>query len=103
MIRFLLRTFGVLCLAASFVAVVVDGTRSIAARELVWTDLGTSIGQISEDAAHAVQAASEKSSDLGDVLILLLAQPTAVLFGILGVLLLLIGRRRHRRHVGFAT
>src|SRR5216683_7850145 len=37
MIRFLLRTLGLLFLAASFVFVVYDGTKSIAANALVYT------------------------------------------------------------------
>jgi hypothetical protein len=104
MIRFLFRMLGVLCLAVAFVAVVIDGTRSIAARELMVTDLQGSIGQVSDKMlASATAAAQDGPPVVSSLLALLLSQPTAICFGLLGIVLMLLGRRRHRRHVGFAT
>jgi hypothetical protein len=104
MIRFFLRLVGVLFLAAAFVAVVIDGTRTIAARQLTVTDLKTTIGQLSTAALTSVESTLQSASGiLGSLLAFLLAQPSAAVFALLGIVLMLLGRRRHRRHVGFAT
>lgn len=49
MIRLIFRSFGILALACAFVALVVDGTRSIAAGEIMMARLG-------EIAQHALGA-----------------------------------------------
>ena len=41
MIRFLFRFFGLICLAAAFILVIYDGTRSIAANNLYLTSMRT--------------------------------------------------------------
>lgn len=104
MIRFLLRTLGVLCLAVAFVAVVVDGTRSIAARAVTVSDLRASLGQVSAGTLQGVQDAVGTARSLPNAVVgFLLAQPTAAVFGVVAIVLMLLGRRRSRRNVGFAT
>jgi hypothetical protein len=104
MIRFLLRTLGVLCLAAAFVALVVDGTRSIASREIVTTSLETSLSQVSPPSLAFVQGnVQAQPQTVRELAALLLRQPTIAVFGVLGIVLVLLGRRRHRHTVGFAT
>ncbi len=99
MIRFLFRLLGFLILAAGFVALVIDGTRAIASgvwdfvkAETTWTAFSP----------QSLQSARELVGDAGaPVLNWILAQPTAAVLGVIGVLFMLIGRRR-RRPVGVA-
>jgi hypothetical protein len=102
MIRFLIRLLGFLVLAAGFVALVIDGTRSIAAGALLITPARESWGAASPDTLERTRelAASIGVPGLADPgLTTVLAQPTFVVLGVLGVLLMLIGRRP-RRTVG---
>ena len=97
MIRFLLRTLGLLLLAAAFVFLVYDGTRSIAANQLVYTKV--------EEVWSLVHAASLQQLQpwiesrglhwLWDPVVTnLLKTPAAVALGIVGILMIPLGRRR---------
>lgn len=97
MIRFLFRLLGFLILAAGFVALVIDGTRSIAAGALAFTPLKTSWSAVSPE---TLESASELFGAGGQgVFEWVTAQPTAAVLGAIGVIFMLIGRRR-RRTVG---
>ena len=99
MIRFLFRLLGFLVLAGGFVALVIDGTRAIASGKIDFTSTATSWGAVSPDSlASARSAVGEAGAAALD---LVLAQPTCLVLGVVGVLLMLIGRRR-RRLVGVA-
>ncbi|MFD1703460.1 hypothetical protein ACFSCV_10630 [Methylopila henanensis] len=100
MIRFLLRLLGFLVLAAGFVALVVDGARSIAAGVLSLTPTAQSWAQFSPDTLESVK---RFVAELGvptlenPVLSSILASPTFAPLIVVGVLLMLIGRRPRRR------
>lgn len=99
MIRFLFRLLGFLILAGGFVALVIDGTRAVASGTIAFTSAGSSWGAFSPEtlakAREALGAAAQGPLDW------VLAQPTAAVLGVIGVLFMLIGRRRRRR-VGVA-
>lgn len=99
MIRFLFRLLGFLILAGGFVALVIDGTRAVASGTIDFTALQTSWAAFSPDTLaklkEAVGAAAQGPLDW------ILAQPTAAVLAIVGILFMLIGRRK-RRVVGVA-
>lgn len=104
MIRFALRFFGFLCLAAAFVAAVYDGTRSIAADHLVLTTLQQvwSIWHPTSLAALQPTIGRHFADWVWDpVMVTILASPTCILLAILGCVLLLAGRRP-RPLIGYA-
>lgn len=99
MIRFLFRLLGFLVLAGGFVALVVDGTRAIASGVWDFTKAETSWAAFSP---QTLQSAREFVGEAGaGALGWTLAQPTAAVLGVIGIVLMLIGRR-HRRTVGVA-
>ena len=91
MFRFLMRAIGSLLLAGALAALVVDGTRSIASSRLVVTGLQQSLAWAGPTTLALVQA--RMSSGLGTpVLAVLGLLPTSVALGVLGLLLLRLGR-----------
>ena len=97
MIRFVFRFFGLWILAAGFVALVRDGTKSIAGNAIFITRLGedwNNLHAASQDALnalvirYAVPAAWELAT------LYLLAAPTWLVLGIVGSLFILIGRKK---------
>lgn len=99
MIRFLFRLLGFLILAAGFVALVIDGTRAVASGAWDFTKAETTWTAFSP---QSLQSLRELVGEAGaPVLGWILAQPTAAVLGVVGVLFMLIGRRR-RRPVGVA-
>lgn len=94
MIRFLFRLLGFLILAGGFVALVIDGTRAIASGIWDFTKLETSWTAASP---QTLQSARDLFGEGGaHAFGMLLAQPTALVLGVIGVVLMLIGRRRRR-------
>lgn len=96
MIRFLLRLIGFLVLAAGFVALVIDGARSIAVGALVWTSAETTWAAWSPGTLEKTRAALSDVPGLGEALAFVLGLPTFVPVVVIGVLLMLLGRRRRR-------
>ena len=97
MIRFLFRFIGLWILAAGFVALVRDGTKSIAANALFvtsFTDDWNNLHPASQDALkalterHAVAWLWEFASTYA------MARPTWLVLGIIGSLFILIGRKK---------
>lgn len=98
MIRFLLRFTGFWLLAGGFVALIVDGTRSIASSALIFTATGDAWFAIAPDSFEkAEQTLSEASPTLwsyaGEPA---LALPLFAVLIALGVLLLSLGQVRER-------
>ncbi|WP_245504780.1 hypothetical protein [Aquabacter spiritensis] len=92
------RFFGFWILAGGFVALIVDGTRSIAAARLTFTSAADAWSAVSPDTFALARA---RLTDLStwawpDVAAPLLGLPLFVLLCGLGFLLLAIGRARRR-------
>ncbi len=100
MIRFLFRFVGFWILAGGFVALVVDGTRSIAASALVVTparSAWTSLSPASLDAVR-VRAAALAPWLWDDLLSPILDLPLFLLLALIGLLVMGIGTARRRSH-----
>lgn len=101
MIRFLLRFIGFWCLAGGFVVAVVDGTRSIAAAQMVFTPVlsaWTSVSPASLDKARAGLSTAFPAV-WTHVAAPILDWPLFVVLSVLGLILMTLGRppRRARR------
>ena len=97
MIRFVFRFVGLWVLAAGFVALVRDGTKSIAGNAIFITRLGedwNNLHAASQDALNVLvgRYAGPAASEL--VTLYLLAAPTWLVLGIVGSLFILIGRKK---------
>jgi len=97
-VRFVLRLLGVLLFAGAFVAVVIDGTRSIAAGHFLPTSLQAAITLFSPDMVGEIET---KMTHVGawnwePVTLWLLAQPAFAVLGVAGLLLLLLGHQKAR-------
>ena len=97
MIRFVFRFFGLWILAAGFVALVRDGTKSIAGNAIFITRLGEDWNNLHAGSQDALKALVERYAGpaLWDLATLyLLAAPTWLVLGIVGSLFILIGRKK---------
>ena len=97
MIRFLFRFIGLICLAAAFILVIYDGTKSIAANRLFFTSVRTlweliNAGSLQKLKPLIVPYAGGLLWD--PVMLAILAAPSWSLLGGFGILLLMIGRRK---------
>ena len=101
MIRFLFRFVGFWFLAAALVALVIDGTRSIADSALVTTSLAEYLVQYSPATLQKLEFGVQNnlgSPLLWDYLFVpLLGWPAFALLGVIGILLAFLGRRRRQR------
>jgi hypothetical protein len=98
MFRFLFRFFGFWILAGGFVALVVDGTRSIASSRLILTSTQDAWTALSPTSFAAAQAKVAALSPLAwsDAAVPVLGLPLFLLLAIVGFLFLAIGRVRQR-------
>jgi len=98
MLRFLLRTIGLVALAGAFAAAVMDGARSIANGALSLTPLGLTIGRLAPSKLAALPGlAARVSPKLWDpVLIHLLWVPTSVALAAVGFALAMLAAPRRR-------
>ena len=109
MLRFLSRFLGYWLLAAALVAAVVDGAKSIAASAMVTTPVAETWATLRALLApgDAVEAAGSSTPPwpLDFLLNWLLTAPTAVIAATLGLVLLVLGRKRRAAAFGreFAT
>jgi hypothetical protein len=96
MIRFLIRLCGLFVFAAAFVALVIDGSRSIAAGGLLFTPLNDVLTALWPG---AVAAWGQSFQDNGVAVLRaalewITARPTYLVLGLPGLLLMLAGRKR---------
>jgi hypothetical protein len=105
MFRFLARTLGLLLIAAGFVGLVIDGTRSIANSGVMFTPLGEVGYRLFGERYLLLQPAIERHVHpaLWDPVVLnLTLLPASAVGFFLGVLLLWLGQKRPEP-IGFAT
>lgn len=104
MIRFLLRFIGLLLLALAFIFVIYDGMKSIADGGLFLTKFGQLWIDIHAGSLQAFQATVQRytGTELWQtVAVPILGQPVAAVFGVLGVVLILLGRKK-KPLIGYA-
>ena len=97
--RLILRVLGTWLIALAVVLMVVDGTKSLGANEIVLTSLGALWTQIHQPSLEAVRQffASRFFADLLDNgFNVLLAYPAFAVFGVPGIVLALMGRTPQR-------
>jgi hypothetical protein len=95
--RFLLRFIGLWLLAGAFVALIIDGTASIAGGTIRFNTFGQTWDNIHQDSKPLVKAFVDRR--VGDWLWtsgiqVVLDQPTWLVLGVLGVILVLLGRKK---------
>ena len=104
MIRFLLRFVGLICLAAGFILLIYDGTKSIAGNRLFITSVQTLWELINAGSLAKLEPVvrSYAGGYLWDPLMVsILAAPSWGLLGVLGILFLMLGRKK-KPLIGYA-
>ena len=93
-LRFLLRVLGLLSLAGAFAALIVDGTRSVAAERLVTMSLGRLVTVVAPDGFVKFHALVETHAPMlwDPVLVTILLLPTWCVLGALGLILMALAR-----------
>ncbi len=103
MVAFVTRTLGLLLFAASFIALIADGVKSLAADALVVTPLAatwTSLGPGSLERTRMLVEARLGAYVWETMASAVLAAPTFAVGGVIGVALMLAGSvRRSRKRV----
>lgn len=104
MIRFLLRVIGLFCLAAAFILVIYDGTKSIAGNNIYLTSV-RDLWQLINGASLA-KLQPLLSPYAGGLLwdpgaVAILGTPSWALLGAFGILCILMGRRK-KPLIGYA-
>lgn len=97
MIRFIFRILGFWLFAGAFVALVLDGARSITSGALIVTPAGTTWYQLHSGSLNLAQAVIQRNVHpyLWDpVMISILQAPTWLVVGIIALLFILIGKKR---------
>lgn len=97
MIRFLLRFLGLICLAAGFILLIYDGTKSIAGNKLFLTSVRM-VWELFNAAGLAKLEPMIRPYAGGllwdPVMLAILAAPSWSVLGVLGILFLLLGRKK---------
>jgi hypothetical protein len=105
MIRFVFRFVGLLCLALAFIFLVYDGTKWIADRQIYISSVGTTWSNVHQNSLIALQPMVERHLGTwfwqGLFQPYFLEQPVWLVLGIVGGLLILLGRKR-RKLIGYA-
>jgi hypothetical protein len=104
MMRFLVRFFGLMLLALAFIFVIYDGMKSIADGGLFLTKFGQFWADVHSGSLVALQAAIERyaSPDVWRMIFQpLLAQPVSLVFAAVGIVFVVLGRKK-RPLIGYA-
>lgn len=105
MIRFLFRFIGLLCLALGFIFLVYDGTKSIADQSFYVTSVEAIWSNVHQNSLAALQATAERligPAGWRDIVKpYFLNAPMWAALGIVGAVLILLGRKR-RKLIGYA-
>jgi len=102
---FVARFIGFWLVAAAIVAFVIDGTKSIAESSLILTPLGQTWFELHPASLSVLQAVIQRYLHpliWDPVIQFILTMPTWTVTGILGLLLLSLGRRRKRQRTSAA-
>ena len=97
MIRFLFRFIGLISLAAAFILLIYDGTKSIAGNRLFLTSMRTLWELINAVSLQKLKPMIDPYAGgffWDPVMVSILAAPSWSLLGGFGILLLLLGRRK---------
>lgn len=94
--RFLFRLVGLLFLAGAFTALVIDGTRSVAAGQVNVLPLGRTLTILSPAGFQKFQMLVEAKLPLlwDPVLVTIFLLPTWVVLGVVGLILIALTRKR---------
>ncbi len=94
MLRFLLRFVGVVALAAAFAALIVDGTRSVAAGAPAIYPLGRTVSTLFPADFLKAQAVIQAHAPMlwDPILVSVLLLPAWVVLGLMGLVLLALAR-----------
>ena len=98
----IVRMLGIWFLLASVITMVIDATQSLAANQLVITSLGKQWYDFHPQSLATFQKAVETNLHpfvWDPVLTAILLWPSWALFGLLGIILLWVGRRRHHTRI----
>jgi hypothetical protein len=104
MIRFLFRFAGILLLALAFIFLVYDGMKSIASHMFYATRIEQFWTEVNGRSLQMLQESVERSAGTGIwrwMVEPILEQPVALVFGLLSVALILLGRKK-RPLIGYA-
>jgi hypothetical protein len=104
MIRFVLRFIGLWILAVAFVALIRDGTKTIAGSAVTVTMLGKDWADINQNSLLLLQPAIERHVAVwlwNPVIQTALEQPTWLVLGALGAILVVLGRKK-KPLIGYA-
>ena len=104
MIRFLLRFLGLICLAAAFILVIYDGTKSIAGNHLFLTTVQALWELLNAGSLAKLRPLIEPNAHglmWNPVALTVLAAPAWSVLAVFGILLLLLGRKR-KPLIGYA-
>jgi hypothetical protein len=104
MIRFLFRFIGLICLAGAFILVIYDGMKSIAGSNLYFTTVRALWELINAGSLAKLKPLIEPYAGglLWDpVMVSILAAPSWSLLGLVGILLILFGRKK-KPLIGYA-
>ena len=96
MIRFLMRFLGLWVLAAGFIFLIYDGTKSIAGNAIFLTKVQDVWGSVHQASLLAAKPALEHLSGFlwNPLMTTFLYQPVALVLGVLGLIMMLLGRKK---------
>lgn len=103
MIRSMFRLIGLVLLAAGFVFFIYDGTKSIADQTVYISKFSQTWAEIHQQSLQAAQGAVEKNAAWlwAAVIQPVLEQPTWLVLGTIGMVLILLGRKK-KPLIGYA-
>jgi len=104
MIRFLLRVIGLISLAAAFILVIYDGTKSIAGNALALTSVRAFWELVNAASLAKIEPLIKAYAGglLWDPLMVsFLSAPASAVLGLLGIIFVLLGRKK-RPLIGYA-
>ena len=94
MLRLLTRFLGLLLLAGGFIALIVDGTRSIAGGELLVTTLRRGLSEATPALYNSLVSEMAAKSALDMAMAPLMTLPISLTLGALGALLIVFSHKR---------